>query len=275
MFPPAAGTHNLRSRETTRVTQFANLHIGSFANYSLFTIHYSLGLSVDPMSGKYPSLSPYTYCADNPVKLVDPNGEEITNADDPPRQSHLSINGSTAVFIAPDGTSAQFNLQIEKEYNSLVNNVKNALSNGSTVVGTAAVAGENSRATFRMTNSKGELDFKFYANGWKGNRYVAPMMLSKVAKGIKVGGDLLGATSAAISFVQATQAANKSERNWLVADGCAGVVALTGPYGMAASLYYMVVIKNADKIFKALKQDALDRADMMRNGYPAFRIGMR
>jgi RHS repeat-associated protein len=37
----------------------------------------SIWLSVDPMSAKYPSLSPYTYCADNPVKLVDPDGEEI------------------------------------------------------------------------------------------------------------------------------------------------------------------------------------------------------
>ena len=35
----------------------------------------SIWLSIDPMSGKYPSLSPYVYCADNPVKLVDPNGE--------------------------------------------------------------------------------------------------------------------------------------------------------------------------------------------------------
>ena len=34
-------------------------------------------LSVDPMSDKYPSLSPYAYCAWNPVKLVDPNGREI------------------------------------------------------------------------------------------------------------------------------------------------------------------------------------------------------
>jgi RHS repeat-associated protein len=34
-------------------------------------------LSVDPMSDKYPNLSPYVYCADNPVKLIDPNGEEI------------------------------------------------------------------------------------------------------------------------------------------------------------------------------------------------------
>ena len=34
-------------------------------------------LSVDPMSDKYASLSPYVYCADNPVRLVDPNGEEV------------------------------------------------------------------------------------------------------------------------------------------------------------------------------------------------------
>ena len=29
------------------------------------------------MSDKYASLSPYVYCADNPVKLVDPDGEEV------------------------------------------------------------------------------------------------------------------------------------------------------------------------------------------------------
>ena len=29
------------------------------------------------MSDKYPSLSPYVYCADNPIKLVDPNGEDV------------------------------------------------------------------------------------------------------------------------------------------------------------------------------------------------------
>ena len=37
----------------------------------------SIWLSVDPMSDKYASLSPYVYCADNPIKLVDPNGEDI------------------------------------------------------------------------------------------------------------------------------------------------------------------------------------------------------
>ena len=48
--------------------------------YSYFGARYysselSIWLSVDPMLDKYPSLSPYVYCANNPVKLVDPNGE--------------------------------------------------------------------------------------------------------------------------------------------------------------------------------------------------------
>ncbi len=37
----------------------------------------TMWLSVDPMADKYPSLSPYNYCAWNPVKLIDPDGKEI------------------------------------------------------------------------------------------------------------------------------------------------------------------------------------------------------
>ncbi len=37
----------------------------------------SIWLSVDPQASKYPSLSPYNYCANNPIKLMDPNGEKI------------------------------------------------------------------------------------------------------------------------------------------------------------------------------------------------------
>ena len=43
----------------------------------------SIWLSVDPMSDKYASLSPYNYCANNPIKLVDPNGEEMYDGGDP------------------------------------------------------------------------------------------------------------------------------------------------------------------------------------------------
>ncbi len=37
----------------------------------------TMWLSVDPMADKYPSISPYAYCAWNPVKLVDPDGKKI------------------------------------------------------------------------------------------------------------------------------------------------------------------------------------------------------
>ena len=49
----------------------------SYFGSRYYSSHLSIWLSVDPMSGKYPSFSPYVYCANNPVKLVDPNGEEI------------------------------------------------------------------------------------------------------------------------------------------------------------------------------------------------------
>jgi hypothetical protein len=34
----------------------------------------SIWLSVDPMSDKYPNLTPYAYCANNPVNRIDPDG---------------------------------------------------------------------------------------------------------------------------------------------------------------------------------------------------------
>ena len=42
----------------------------------------SIWLSVDPMSDKYPSLSPYNYCANNPVILVDPDGRDWYESED-------------------------------------------------------------------------------------------------------------------------------------------------------------------------------------------------
>ena len=50
--------------------------------YSYFGARYldhelmTMWLSVDPMADKYPSISPYAYCAWNPLKLVDPEGKD-------------------------------------------------------------------------------------------------------------------------------------------------------------------------------------------------------
>ena len=39
-------------------------------------------ISVDPMADKYPNISPYAYCAWNPIKLVDPDGEKVKPANE-------------------------------------------------------------------------------------------------------------------------------------------------------------------------------------------------
>ncbi len=36
----------------------------------------SIWLSIDPMSDKYPHQSNYVYCSNNPLKVIDPNGED-------------------------------------------------------------------------------------------------------------------------------------------------------------------------------------------------------
>ena len=46
-------------------------------------------LSVDPLADKYPNISPYAYCAWNPVKLVDPDGRELTDFYDISTGEHL------------------------------------------------------------------------------------------------------------------------------------------------------------------------------------------
>ena len=58
----------------------------SYFGARYYTSDLAIWLSVDPMAAKYPSLSPYVYCANNPVKLVDPNGEEVWIIGDPPKK---------------------------------------------------------------------------------------------------------------------------------------------------------------------------------------------
>jgi RHS repeat-associated protein len=52
------------------------------SGYSYFGARYydsdlSIWLSVDPLSDKYPGLSPYVYCANNPIRLIDPDGRKL------------------------------------------------------------------------------------------------------------------------------------------------------------------------------------------------------
>ena len=70
-FPPFADNYTFSAKEKDVETGL------SYFGSRYYSSDLSIWLSVDPMSAKYPSLSPYTYCADNPVRCVDPNGDTV------------------------------------------------------------------------------------------------------------------------------------------------------------------------------------------------------
>ena len=55
-----------------------------------YTSNLSMWLSVDPLADKYPNISPYAYCAWNPMKYVDPDG----------RDAKMIVSGSTITLQA-------------------------------------------------------------------------------------------------------------------------------------------------------------------------------
>lgn len=78
----------------------------------------TMWLSVDPMADKYPGLSPYNYCAWNPVELVDPDGRDnVIYLVDLQKQKNIDVDKlinranevleslglNTRVRLAPDG----------------------------------------------------------------------------------------------------------------------------------------------------------------------------
>ena len=66
---PRLGQYTFTGKERDEETGYG--YFGArYMDHELMT----MWLSVDPMSDKYPNISPYNYCMWNPIKVVDPNG---------------------------------------------------------------------------------------------------------------------------------------------------------------------------------------------------------
>lgn len=61
---------------------------------------------MDPLADKYPGLSPYTYCADNPVRLVDPDGRVVYI---------IGPDSKEAIRHIRNQTSIGFRVRIDKD----------------------------------------------------------------------------------------------------------------------------------------------------------------
>ena len=71
---PPSITHNLAALDAFSAKE-RDVETGlSYFGARYYSSELSIWLSVDPMSGKYPSTSPYAYCRNNPVILIDQSG---------------------------------------------------------------------------------------------------------------------------------------------------------------------------------------------------------
>ena len=65
----------------------------------------SIWLSVDPLASKYPFISPYAYCLNNPIRLIDPDGRDVYEFDENGKllNQHENKNHDQIVIIGSDG----------------------------------------------------------------------------------------------------------------------------------------------------------------------------
>ena len=108
--PPVRWTFTFSAKERDSETGF------SYFGSRYYSSDLSIWLSVDPMSDKYPSLSPYVYCADNPIKLVDPNGEQWETSEDEAKANELKNRANKQISL--------YQKQIDK-CNATINRTKN------------------------------------------------------------------------------------------------------------------------------------------------------
>lgn len=228
--------------------------------------------SIDPLCEKYYSVSPYVYCVNNPVRYIDPDGKdwyEYTDKDGNTQtmwrksqdktykdgsgniwnnigENYLSINGDNATLFTQHKndkgelylSSSSYNLANEKSTKTLTSTLGDILSEGSAVAGGLGGYAEGSNVTFRLTNSKGALEFKFYTNGWKGNQWVTTNSISRIGKGVGYFGKMLGGLGTLASAYQFRQASTLEGQFEHGLDVFMGGIGFFPVVGTGVSLYW-------------------------------------
>ena len=141
-YPRKDGSYTFSAKEKDPETGL------SYFGSRYYSSDLSIWLSVDPMAAKYPSLSPYTYCADNPVKLVDPNGDSIA-------PGSLSLWNEMCSSLNKEKIAAQVDMLIEKATNGVLCQGASNRYLAIDVTLTTMAAMEKSSQVYKLSRCKG------------------------------------------------------------------------------------------------------------------------
>jgi len=149
-----------RNSEFDSRYKFTAKELDNETSYTYFGARYydselSVWLSVDPMSDKYPMLSPYAYCANNPIILIDPDGRDtidiVKNDDGKWSISNIQIVKGDDVFRVKTGDETQTYTFSEGEYGKRVN-ILNLENNEDYTLGIYHISGaENGGTGYTIT----------------------------------------------------------------------------------------------------------------------------
>ena len=114
-----------------------------------YTDNIMMWLSVDPMSDKYPSMSPYMYCAGNPIMINDPNGDTVR---------FVNAEAVRCVSNLINKNSPDYNKAFARKYNRLE---RSKIVYNMEHVSDAAIGGKGGNVDY---GENGSVDIKFTTN---------------------------------------------------------------------------------------------------------------
>ena len=165
--------------------KFTAKELDNETSYTYFGARYydselSGWLSVDPMSDKYPSLSPYCYTADNPVVLVDPNGMEWKDIEGNEIKEHNNIK----VYIFYDPKS------FKRQTMHIAKKIEKQFGEGSVALSDATTTKEFAKDWSNMSSSNiKEVDLNYHGSpqtinlDWETSQYITSTFNGKTPIG--------------------------------------------------------------------------------------------